>query len=45
MIHENTNFYINEDGLAVVVFEKYEIAAGVAGTLEFAIDPAEEANR
>lgn len=38
MIDENTNFYINEQGKAVIVFEKYEIAAGAAGIIEFTID-------
>lgn len=37
LINENTNFYINEKNEAVVVFEKYEIAVGAAGTLEFPI--------
>lgn len=37
-ITEDRQFYINEQNQAVVVFEKYEIAAGAAGTLEFVID-------
>lgn len=36
-INENTDFYINEKGNPVVVFAKYEIAAGAAGRLEFEI--------
>lgn len=38
LINENTNFYINEQNQAVVVFEKYEVAAGAAGRLEFVIE-------
>lgn len=38
LIDENRKFYITEDGEdIVVVFEKYEIAAGAAGQLEFTI--------
>lgn len=37
LISENRAFYINEAGNAVVVFDKYEAAAGAAGTLEFEI--------
>lgn len=37
LIDENTNFYINEQNQIVVVFEKYEMAVGAAGRLEFAI--------
>lgn len=37
LINENTNFYINDQGNAVVVFEKYEIAVGAAGIIEFPI--------
>lgn len=37
LINENTNFYINEQNQAVVVFDKYEIAVGTAGRLEFPI--------
>lgn len=37
LINENTNFYIDNQGNAVVVFEKYEIAAGAAGIMEFTI--------
>ena len=39
VITENTDFYIAEDGNVVVVFPKYEIAAGSAGSLEFKILP------
>lgn len=38
LIDENTNFYINEQNQVVVVFEKYEVAAGAAGRLEFLIE-------
>lgn len=37
LIDENTNFYINEKSEIVVVFDKYEIAVGAAGRLEFPI--------
>ena len=37
MITENTNFYINEEGQAVIVFEKYQLAAGAAGILSFPV--------
>lgn len=36
-INENTNFYINENGNPVIVFEKYEIAPGSTGMPEFEI--------
>lgn len=36
-ITEDTNFYINEQGNPVVVFEKYEIAPGAFGAQEFEI--------
>lgn len=36
-INENTQFYLNEDGQIVIVFPRYEIAVGAAGTLEFPI--------
>lgn len=39
-IQDNQNFYINQDGKPVVVFDKYEIAAGAAGFPEFVIEPA-----
>lgn len=37
LIDENTNFYINEQNQVVVVFDKYEVAVGSAGRLEFPI--------
>lgn len=37
-IDDNTNFYINEDGKLVIVFNEYEIAAGFMGMPEFIID-------
>jgi len=39
LITENTDFYINTDSNVVIVFPKYEIAAGSAGSLEFRILP------
>ena len=36
-ISENTNFYINAKHNPVIVFEKYEIANGAAGEIEFEI--------
>ena len=36
--NEYQNFYINEDGKVVIVFEKYEIAPGYMGIQEFEID-------
>lgn len=42
LISENTNFYLNADGDAVVVFDKYEAAVGAAGVLEFPIRQPEE---
>ena len=38
LIDENTNFYIDQNGNAVVVFEKYQAAYGAAGALELVID-------
>ncbi len=35
---EYQNFYINQDGKVVIVFEKYKIAPGYMGTQEFIID-------
>ena len=35
---EYQNFYINQDGKVVIVFEKYKIAPGYMGTQEFVID-------
>ncbi len=37
LITENSAFYINADNNIVVVFNKYEIAAGAAGMFEFII--------
>lgn len=37
-IDENTGFYINEAGNPMIVFEKYEIAPGAAGQIEFEIE-------
>ena len=36
-ISDDTKFYINESGNAVIVFEKYEIAPGSSGEIEFEI--------
>lgn len=36
-ITEETPFYVNEAGNPVIVFEKYEIAPGAAGNVEFEI--------
>ena len=38
-IEEDQPFYLNADGLPVVVFEKYEIAPGSTGSQEFVIRP------
>ena len=38
-IEEDQPFYLNADGLLVVVFEKYEIAPGSMGSQEFVIRP------
>lgn len=40
-IEEDQPFYLNADGLPVVVFEKYEIAPGSMGSQEFVIQPAQ----
>lgn len=37
LITPNSNFYINADNNIVIVFNKYEIAAGAAGMFEFVI--------
>lgn len=37
-ISEDTNFYINSEGKAVIVFDKYEVAPGYMGQVEFVID-------
>lgn len=39
LITENRSFYLNQDGQAVVVFDKYELACGAAGRLEFVVTP------
>lgn len=44
LITEKRNFYLDDEGRVVVVFDKYEIAAGAAGVLEFPIDGAKLAN-
>ena len=36
-IDEDEKFYINEDEQAVIVFDKYEIAPGYMGFVEFVI--------
>lgn len=38
-ISDDTRFYMKENGNPVVVFEKYEIAPGAAGAVEFEITP------
>lgn len=40
-ITENPRFYMNEAGNPVIVFEKYEIAPGAAGELEFEVARSE----
>lgn len=37
-ISEKQNFYLNEDGKVVIVFNKYEIACGATGMPEFVIE-------
>ena len=37
-VSENTKFYLNEAGNAVVVFDEYEIAPGYMGMPEFEIE-------
>lgn len=37
-ISENTKFYMNQSGNPVIVFDKYEIAPGSMGTVEFEIE-------
>lgn len=36
-IHADTKFYVNEKGNPVIVFDKYEIAPGAYGAMEFEI--------
>ncbi len=38
LISENTDFYLNENGQAVVVIGRYEAACGSAGQLEFVVE-------
>ncbi len=37
-IADNQNFYLNEDGKVVIIFDKYEIASGGTGRPEFVIE-------
>lgn len=37
LIDENRNFYIDQEGNIIVIFQKYEIAAGAAGVLEYTV--------
>ena len=37
-IDENTKFYVNEKGNPVIVFDKYEIAPGAYGAMEFEVE-------
>lgn len=37
-VDENTSFYIREDGVVVVTFPKYAIAAGAAGAVEIPVE-------
>lgn len=37
-IDDNTNFYINQEGKLVIIFNEYEIAAGYMGMPEFIIN-------
>ena len=36
-ISEDVRFYINENNRPVIVFEKYEIAPGASGKIEFEV--------
>lgn len=38
-VAEDTRFYMNEAGNPVIVFQKYEIAPGAYGQLEFEVEP------
>ena len=42
LINENTKFYLNDQQQVVIVFGKYEIAAGAAGIIEFPITNEEQ---
>lgn len=39
-VEEDQPFYLNAEGLPVVVFEKYELGPGSMGNQEFTIDPS-----
>ena len=36
-ITEETSFYVNENGMRVIVFDEYEVAPGYMGIVEFEI--------
>ncbi|WP_422661285.1 DUF3298 domain-containing protein [Paenibacillus sp. EC2-1] len=38
-INKNQSFYINDDGKLVICFDKYEVAPGYMGVVEFVIPP------
>jgi hypothetical protein len=38
-ITDDTNFYINDDGNVVIVFDEYEVAPGYMGVVEFTLAP------
>jgi hypothetical protein len=38
-ITDDTNFYINDDGNVVIVFDEYEVAPGYMGVVEFTLTP------
>lgn len=42
-VSEDTKFYLNQNGNPIVVLEKYEIAPGAAGALEFEIGKTDDA--
>lgn len=44
-INSDTDFYINEKGLPVVVFGKYEVAPGFMGNVEFVIGDEKESGK
>ena len=37
-VDENTRFYIRSDGIPVLVFQEYTIAAGAAGIVEIPVE-------
>lgn len=43
LLEEKKDFYLREDGTVVAVFDKYEIAAGAAGVLEFPVGKLHQA--